>query len=472
MALPGVTQTVRDGASGALALGSDLHVKIGISSTGDEETFAIYTDPDALSDDFGTGPLVEAAAYHIQNTGLPVAVVRVASANVTDGALGTITKNGTGPTITDDVAVGSAPLDAYELILEIVAGGSVGTATYRYSLDGGDTWSGVFVSASDVTLDGTGIQLDFPAGTYVAGDTYSATCTAPSASTAGIIDAIEVALAASSPFRMIHVVGYSSTAADVATLAAAVQSELHGAATTDFVYTYAMLEAADDTDSNLVSGTASVGTNRVGVTGGFAEVISPITQRIYRRPAAWVVVAEIMRRTLAEDPGYFAPYGPVLGVTELERDEFKTPLLDAARFNTLRTYKGLQGFYVTRGRLMATTGSDFEVLCNRQVMDAACAIAYDALLNFVNKDLQVDATTGLLVESEAQAIEAFVLGKLRAGITSPGHASDVQFIVDRSQDVLTTGTLKAKTRILPKAYARFIENELSFRNPALEAAAA
>ena len=50
------------------------------------------------------------------------------------------------------------------------------------------------------------------------------------------------------------------------------------------------------------------------------------------------------------------------------------------------------------------------------------------------------------------------------------YASDVAFTIDRNQGVLTTETLKSKTRILPKAYARYIENELSFRNPALEAA--
>lgn len=471
MALPGVKQTIRDGASGALALGSDLHVKIGISSEGDELTFKVYSDPDTLADDFGGGPLVEAGAYHIQNTGLPVAVVRIAAADVTDGALGAITASGAGPTITDSVVTASTPVDAYELILEIVAGGAIGAATYRYSVDGGDSYSRAYVTSAAVVLDDTGIRLDLPEGTYVAGDTYTATCTAPSASTQGIADAIDAAVSSPVPFRMLHVIGYGADAASLATLATSVQSILAGAEANDFTYTYAMLEAPDATDADLVSGTAAVGTNRVAVTGGFAEIVSPLSQRVYSRPAAWVVVAEIMRRSIAQDPGYFAPFGPALGVTKLARDEFVTPLLDAARFNTLRTYKGRQGSYVTRGRIMATSGSDFENLCNRQVMDVACAVAYDALLNYVNKDLQVDGATGALVESEAQAIEAFVLGKLRAAITAPGHASDVQFVLSRTQDVLTTETLKAKTRVLPKAYSRFIENELSFRNPAFQAAA-
>lgn len=475
MALPGVTQSILDTASGALALGSDLHVKVGISSSGDQETFAIYTDPDELADDFGVGPLVEAAAYHIQNTGLPVAVIRIADDNVTDGSLGTITQSGSGPLITDgdgDTADASTPNDAYELIVKITLAGAVGTSAFAYSLDNGVTYSASQVTAASVTLTDTGINLLFPAGTYVVDETYSATCTAPSASAQGIADAIDVALNASSPFRMVHAIGYPAANSAVATLAASVQTVMAGAATNDFVYTYAMIEAADEVDATVASALSAVATNRVGVTAGFCDVISPISQRTYKRPAAWPVVAEIMRRGLSQDPGYFDPFGPISGVTGVDRDEFKTQLLDAARINTLRTYKGRQGFYVTRGRLMATSGSDFESICNRQVMDAACAVAYDALLKYTNKDLQVDATTGLLVEAEAQAIEAFVNGKLSAAITASGYASEVQFLVSRTQDVLTTSTLKTKTRILPKAYTRFIENELSFRNPALEAAAA
>lgn len=62
MALPRVTQTILDGASGALALGSELHIKVGAANSGTADTLAIYTDPDQLETDFGGGPLVEAAA--------------------------------------------------------------------------------------------------------------------------------------------------------------------------------------------------------------------------------------------------------------------------------------------------------------------------------------------------------------------------------------------------------------------------
>lgn len=471
MTLPYVKNTILDGAGGALALGSELHVKVGVATGGDELTFAVFTSPDAIETEFTSGPLCEVGSDFIANTGLPVALVRIAASAVTAGTLGAITKVGghAGPTVSDN---SSASNDAYELLVEIVLGGAVATATFKYSLDGGDTWSATIVTAATVNLTGSGLSLAFAAGTYVAGHQYSASSTAPTYTALGLSNAIDAAYASSTAFRMVHVIGHTADAADTATSAAAIQTIMNTKATTAHRYGYAMIEAADDVDADIDTNLTSVSANRVACTAGFVEAISTNTQRRYRRHAAWKVVEEVMRRPLSVDAGYFADgYGGISGTIELERDERATPLLDAARCCTLRTWVGRQGFYVTRGRMLATTGSDFTNITHRQVMDAACAIAYDALLNFVNIDLLVDAVTGKIVEREAQAIEAFVSGKLRNGITAPGHASDVQFLIDRNQDVLTSETLRSKTRILPKAYARYIENELSFRNPALESAA-
>jgi hypothetical protein len=460
MTIPYVKNTILDGAGGALALGSELHVKIGVATSGDEETFAIYTSPDAIETEFVSGPLAEAGASFIANTGLPVALIRIADSAVTDGTLSAITKVGdhAGPTISNN---STAANDAYELLVEIVLGGAVATATFKYSLDGGDTWSATIVTAATVNLTGSGISLAFAAGTYVAGNQYSATTTAPTYSADGLADALDVAFASSSAFRFVHIIGYASAASGTATSAAAVQTIMNAKTTSAYKYTYALIEAADDTDANIDTALASVSANRVACAAGFVEQISTLTQRLYRRHCAWPACEEIMRRPISVDAGFFADgFGAVSSVTSIERDEFKTPLLDAARCITMRTWVGRQGFYITRGRMLATTGSDFADVVRRQVMDVACAISYDALLNFVNADLLLNAANGKVTEEEAQSIEAFVLGKLRAAVTAPQHASDVGFTLDRNQDVLSTEILKSKTRILPKAYA--IHRERAF----------
>ena len=64
--------------------------------------------------------------------------------------------------------------------------------------------------------------------------------------------------------------------------------------------------------------------------------------------------------------------------------------LDEARLVTYRTIIGQVGYFVTRGRLMASPGSDFAQIMNGQVMDRACVIARAAYLLYLNKDVRID----------------------------------------------------------------------------------
>jgi hypothetical protein len=468
MPLPGITQTIRDGALGLLALGSEYHVKIGISTGGAEGLPQAYADPQLVKDEYKRGPLVEAAVHAIELTGKPVILVR--AVQTTAGSVGTISQSGAGPLIT---ATGAAPNDAYELIVEILVGGAVGTAQFRVSVDGGDTWSPAIATAAsyvigppNTVVPDTGITIQFVAGTYVLGEQYTATCTAPAFDTTSLTNALNIAHTSVEQWRLVHIVGYGANGAASATAFAAAGARLT-AFEADYRYAYAVMEAADDTDANLITAFAAQAHPRMMVCAGFEELTSSVDGRLYKRPSAWTTVARIMASAVSRDPGAVAD-GPLAGPSLLYRDEAKTPGLDAARFCVLRTHRGMPGFYVTSGRMMAAAGSDFSYCPNRQVLDVASRVTYEALLQYVNIDLLVDPDTGRLLEAEAQAIEARVLGLLREAVVATGDASDVQFVVNRTDNILSSQTLRAKTRVLPKAYARYVENEIAFRNPALE----
>lgn len=464
MALPGVDQTIRDGGLGRFATDDGLHVKIGISTAGTEDEAKTYGDPQALRDDYGRGPLVEAAAFAIEHTGKPVTVIRATQAAA--GTLGAVTQSGGGPVVSDN---SSAPNDAYELVIEILEGGAVGAATFRYSLDGGDTWSQAIATAATYDVPDTGISVAFAAGTYVVGDTYSAACTAPSFDTTGLASALDAALAMSVQWRLVHVVGVAADGAASASVAAAISSKM-SAAEAAYRYAYAVMEAADDTDTNLQTAFAAFESTRVMVAAGFEEVVSAVDARIYKRPAAWPIVNRLMRSTISRDPGAVAD-GTLRGLgvnadgVTLHRDERKTPGLHDARFATLRTFLGRPGHFITGGKMMAPPNSDFSDVPNRQVLDVASRITYEALLLYVNVDLRVkDDGSGAIEEAEAQRIEKAIRAKLRAALLSPdpSHASAVDFVVSRTHDLVATDTIKGKTRVIPKGYARFIENEISF----------
>lgn len=57
-------------------------------------------------------------------------------------------------------------------VIKIIASGAVGTGTFQYSTDGGNTYSSTTTTTSAYTIGATGVTANF-AGSFVAGDTYS-----------------------------------------------------------------------------------------------------------------------------------------------------------------------------------------------------------------------------------------------------------------------------------------------------------
>jgi hypothetical protein len=101
---------------------------------------------------------------------------------VTPGVVSALDDHTVG-TSSPSVHAGAAPTGAMSVALRVVAGGTIGVAgiTYEYSVDGGLTWStaAALGTAAFVTIPGTGVRIDFSAGTLLAGDRVAFTTTAP-----------------------------------------------------------------------------------------------------------------------------------------------------------------------------------------------------------------------------------------------------------------------------------------------------
>src|SRR5579883_1488805 len=74
------------------------------------------------------------------------------------------------PTVT---ATGSPTYNYTSVIVKIVVGGSLGTATFQYSLNGGASYSAIYPTMGSFPIPASGITVGFGAGTYVATTTYS-----------------------------------------------------------------------------------------------------------------------------------------------------------------------------------------------------------------------------------------------------------------------------------------------------------
>jgi hypothetical protein len=349
-------------------------------------------------------------------------------------ALSAVTSAGTSPPV---VTVSGTPMDWLYFKLKITLNGARGTATFQYSLDGGTTYNGTdILTAATYLIPGTNVTVAFATGTnYTDDNTYTFNSA--------------VAPAATMATRATAVDGYATTQEAAA----------------EFLFW--LLEAPDASDTDLAAAIASVTSERVAVAAGYCDLISPVDSNTDKRSIAWPYAARIAATPVHEDPGRVAS-GPLGSVVRLYRDERITPNLDVARFVTARTWRRRNGFFITRGRMLAGGGSDFRDVPNRRVMDLACRVGYEALLRWQSDTLLVDPTNGHLDETSARTVDQWVESALRAALTTPGHASDVQVQTIRTDNLLTTETLRCKLRVIPLAYARFIDAEIALLNPAIQ----
>lgn len=476
MPLPGTKATFSDGGLGVARQAPTGYVKIGVSSLGTVNGVYSATDPNLTKASLGAGPLVASTCYSLDAAGGPVYAMRVAASNV--GTVGTVTRTGSGPT--PGAAFTGNPNDDMNLVVLITLGGAVGTARFKISFDGGDTYylgGAEFATAASVTLfvTETGLTVTFVAGTYVAGDTYTATATGPTYSASDLNAALDALKPlAQLSYRFIHITGTVGGADDTTkvsnfvALAAAVDVKL-AALEAAGIYKHAIMEVPDVADAALaVAGITGFSSRRVGFVGGYAELINSAFNRVERRHAGTVVAA---RKAMAPRYGVSAAWvdlGSLPGIVKLLRDENASPLWDDLRITTLRTMSELEGFYITNDRLMAPIGSDFTFAARRMVADEVAAAVRRAAAPQTNGPVPVDRKTGFIDERFAKKYEKRLSAIARATVVATNNATAAEVVVVRGENILSTDTVRLRTRTLPFGSSRFIEIDVGLQNPAIQ----
>ena len=141
---------------------SDRMAVIACAKTGTTDAY-LAARPEDIVTDHQAGPLVHATCYEINKTGIPVLVVRAATA--TPGAYGTVDNSGITGACHAVASSTSLPEDDCEAYVVIVTGGTVGTAgiTFQSSLTDGRDLSGVTALGTDTEIDlGSGVVLELP----------------------------------------------------------------------------------------------------------------------------------------------------------------------------------------------------------------------------------------------------------------------------------------------------------------------
>jgi hypothetical protein len=481
MSQPNVNLTVRDGALGILPsnAGRPLAV-VGESSAGSvavPSSFARVEDAVAA---FERGPLVEAGAYAIQRYGRPVVFVR--TGETTAGSYGSLTDGITG-TSTPTIDSGTEPDDDYEVLIQFVAGGTIGTAgiTYKESLDAGRTFSATKSLGTDESItipDSGGITLDLGAGTIVAGDSVSFRANAPLWNGTQLTAALTALQNSAINWEICHVVGdidagaFDVIEASFAAMSAAKKNR-------SWIGNARMPnegESAADYKTALEGIFGSKATTVGTMCAGAARTVSGVNGRQYRRPVSFIAAARVA--SVAEHVNVAdVKLGALPGVSitdalgnPAEHNESVNPGLDDSRFLVLRTWERRQGVYINRPLILSAAGSDFDIIPHRRVMNLVLDTVYDYFVERLNDDVLVDADTGFILEAEAKSIESACNSRLSAAIAGP-KATAAYVVLSRTDNLLSSKTFTGNAVLVPLAYPENANISVGFSNPALQVVA-
>jgi hypothetical protein len=479
MSQPAVSITEQDGALGILPPSSGrLFALCGVSSAGALNAPATYARVKDVVADFGGGPLVEAASLYIQLYGKPVILTR--TGNTVAGTVSAVTSTKTGTSVVTITAL-PTPSDDYEFMLLIVAGGTQGVAgiTYQLSLDGGRTFGGVTALGTGTSVDipgAGGVSFAIGAGTVVAGDYHTARSVAPCWNAAEITTALTALGNSIASWELVQIVGpLSGTTFDAVDLAVAgmqAAGKPHAWIGATRVPTLGESEAVYKTSLDGVF--ASKSTLFGMVCAGAAKITSAVSGRKYKRSSAFAIAAReagVSEEVNTADPNLGALVGVAIrddnGNAD-EHDESISPGLDDSRFAVLRTWDGLQGVYVNRPRMLSPDGSDFQLLPHRRVLSLAEIALRLFFIRRLNRPILISRATGFIRESEALEIENGARSAMADLLLAKPKASDVQFALSRTDNLLSTKTLNGDGRVVPLGYPEFITLTIGFYNPALQ----
>jgi hypothetical protein len=507
-AIPSVVITVVDnGASAALAVPlTQIQLKIGVAVGGTVNQPYATTSPQSLQSQFIGGPLVEAGGMVCQAGNVCLAI---SCPLVTKGTANAVQAHATGgstSTVTTTLDSTNGAWDNYYVKILCTLSGTIGTGSgpsVQVSLDAGRNYGSPISLGTATTLylgqgslaspavGGTGVQINFGAGTLVAGDYWQFGTNAPTWNDAGVEAAITAYLQSQYAVAGVgsaHIVGVSASG-DISAFQTSLQ-----AAVAQYVFQRAIVELRDvlqptawggsgETEATWIAALATTTSGltaqpRICADGGFYNTPSPFANQAggapaYRRPLAW---SHAVRRTQiplqrragrVKDGAYSTiAVNPATdpGDGFVYHDERVTQGLNAARIGSAMTWpKKGAGFYQCQEPLLAAPGSQFVELAIGNVLDAACDIAYQEGVDEVSDDLKAQSN-GTLDPVDLNKLQGDLNTALSEGLVQTPLVSDAQAVVSATANVLATGVIPITVTITPRAYANSIAETFNISN--------
>lgn len=469
-----VTHTITDGLMGfGNNSGTGVHIKIGASPVEASEPIVITSSGnlDYIHQKLGYSPLADAVMDSIENGSAKILCIPMNPS--ADGNI--IRKDGIGVESSGAVTVTGKPNNKFSVIILITGKGVLNTASFKYSINGGYTYS----DEISVPLSGyyeipdTGLTAVFTleeSQEYEVGDTYLFETTAPQLTNEDVIAGCEKIRGVKQEAEFVHIVGSCSSDswAAVSKIQEQLQNDFHKPMMfvleafekedTESMQQYK--EALEKVRKKVKNFCIQVVTARGLYTGmdgltrdiNFAGIICGL----YAKVAVNKSIGETAVISLSEDKVLkLLPEG----ITDTDISE-----LDDFSYLTIRQYDGLTGYYVNNARMMGPDGTDYKYAEDTRVVNKIIRETRKEALLQLQSDIDLENP-----EADLQAKAQFIQAPLDTMVKDK-EISFAEVIIpeDAAESILMDETLLLQVRYVQRGIIRNIVVDVGKKNPYAE----
>lgn len=465
--------------------------KVGQAEIGTPNQIYVINNPGQAKDVFGRGELVDSLEQYFsefdESIGQkPVPVICVRPNNDVAGSIDPVVKAGFGAAALP--TTNGAPSGKRIVVLKFTKAGAHGTAEYRKSTNGGETFSAPMITPAtgtpislDVGVTATFANAATPADTFQVDDTYTFSIKAPTASNASRITAIE-ALKREYRQNGIHVLGASDRAFAMSCQAIleemrtlhhlpvwmVLESRGKNVGETEALYYQFIQDEYDPFQSDRILIVVAEGRYiKGGITasGGYAAVKAAGDTIGEWRNAATMLTAKAAAGAVNVSTAYVKE---MRSLTFSEIRYWNTgyrnymDLLHDMGLVVLKEYDDYEGIFIARDKIKSGPASDFKELPERRRADKMHRILYKESLPFLNADTETNSGSGGL-----KYLQIVIDSKISQEMEAPGRAEITrhEIVLDPNNTFKTDRILHALCRMYIRGRIAAIEWTTSFAIP-------
>jgi|SRR5215469_5368614 len=489
-----------NGGASVVVPGQSLQLVIGCSSAGTVGQLVATRSALTLNNTFSWGPLPEAASLTCAAGGT---VLAIRATSTTAGSASTVHFTGSGTSV---ITVTGTPFDTYYFKYKAITGGTIAVAgiQFQVSLDAGRTFSPTINlgTANTYAVPGTGVTLNFGAGTVVAGDAATFGTVEPMWNDAGILAALTAyanSPYAFNPIGSIHIVGGAvaggAAGADATAIGGNLEGAVVGAAAINPLFNSAILSARDASPATIWGGTgetdgvwsglietdySAVAQKRIAACAAYWNMPSGLTNPLgmaprFRRSVAYAVAARTVQIQPQRSWGRVKD-GPLANIVVdpvndpsdgfvYHNDATVAPAgLGDFRFVTTTLRSGKQGVFIRLANTMAVTGSQYSSWPLIAVADFAATILQQVGTNLINDNVRI-LQSGAIDPRDAVAIQNGMKTQLDAQMTNQQMVSSTLVVVDQTINTQLTGAINYTATLTARQVVLQINGTLTYSNP-------